>query len=119
MPQPKDGKNQLDSQAQKFMLNLLKKKLINKIKYSRSSPDLDFFVVTTTGHIIYFRSLSILRHLWGTQKSQNRLIQSRRISCNWGENFRLFQQERFLEPILSEKVLILLLITCELVSATM
>ena len=30
MPHPKDGKNQLDFQIQKFMINLLKKKIIKK-----------------------------------------------------------------------------------------
>ena len=38
VPQPKNGKNQLDFQTLNFMLNLLRKqKFINKIKYSRSS----------------------------------------------------------------------------------
>ena len=43
--------------------------------------------------------MPIFRHLWTTQENQNRLIRSRGISCNWGENFWLSQKERFLEPI--------------------
>ena len=42
MLQPKDGKNQLDSQALNFTLKLLRKKFINKIKFCRRSPDPDF-----------------------------------------------------------------------------
>ena len=45
VPQPIDGQNQLDSQTLKIMLNLFKKTLINKIKYSKSSPDPDFLGV--------------------------------------------------------------------------
>ena len=53
--QPKDGKNELDSQTQNVMLNLLRKKFISKIKYSRSSPDPDFLGVTISKHVIYFQ----------------------------------------------------------------
>ena len=63
VPQPKDGKNQLDFQTQNFMLNLLRKKFINKIKYSRSSPDPDFLGVTISNHVTSFRFLPISRHL--------------------------------------------------------
>ena len=91
------------------------KEIIYKIKYSGSLPHPDFLGVTISSHVIYCRFLPIFRHLWTTQENQNRLIRSRRICCNWGENFRLSQKENVLDP---EKVLILL-ITCELVSATM
>ena len=99
MPQPKDGQSQLDFQTQKFMLNLFRKKLINKIKYSESSSDPDFHGVTISNHVIYYRFLPVSRHLCTTQENQNLSIRSRRISCNWGENFGLSQKERFLEPI--------------------
>ena len=99
MPHPKDGKNQLDSQTENFTLNLLRKKFINKIKYSRSPPDPDFVGVTISSHVIYFQFFPFSRHLWTTQENQDCSIRSRRVSCNWGENFRLSQKERFLEPI--------------------
>ena len=95
------------------MLNLLRKKIINKIKYSRSSPDPDFFGVTISSHVIYFRFLSFSRQLPTTQENQNWSIGSRRISCNCGENWK---RKDFWG--LSKKVLILL-ITWELVSAAM
>ena len=59
MPQPNDGKNQLDSHAQNFMLNLLSRKFIDKIKYStRRVIDPDFLGVTISSHVIYSRFLS-------------------------------------------------------------
>ena len=75
------------------------KKFINKIKCSGSLPDPDFLGVTISSHVIHFRFLPIFRHLRTTQENQNRLIRSRRICCNWGENFRLSQKKIFLEPI--------------------
>ena len=81
------------------MLNLLRKKFINKIKYSRSSLDPDFLGLTITSHVIYFRFLLFSIRFRATQENQNRSIQSKRISCNRGENFLLSQMERFLEPI--------------------
>ena len=75
------------------------KKFINKIKCSGSLPDPDFLGVTISSHVIHFRFLPIFRHLWTTQENQNRLIRSRRICCNWGENFRSSQKKIFLEPI--------------------
>ena len=45
-------------------------------------------------HVIYFRFLPFSRHLRTSQENQNWSIQSRWISCNWGENFRLSQKER-------------------------
>ena len=99
VPQPKDGKNQLNSQSKNFMLNLLRKKFINKIKYSRSSPDPDFLGVTISIHVIYFWFLPFSRHLQTTQENQNWSIRRRRISGNWAENSSLSQKERFLEPI--------------------
>ena len=81
------------------MLDLLRKKFINKIKYSRSSPDPDFLGVTMISHENYFQFLPISRHLWTTQENHNRSIRSRRISCNWRKKFRLSQKEIFLEPI--------------------
>ena len=115
MLQSRDGKNQLDSQTQNYMLNLLRKKFINKIKYSRSLPDPDFLGVTISSHVIYFRFLPFFRHLRTTQVNQNWSIRSKRISSNWDENFWISQKEKFLEPIKKKS----LLITCELVSATM
>ena len=50
------------------------------------------------------------------RKNQTWSIRSKRLSCNWGENFWLSQKERFLELI---KKALILLITCELISATM
>ena len=81
------------------MLNLFWKKFINKIKYFRSFPDPDFLGVTISSRVIYFRFLPFSRHLRTTKENQNWSIWSRRISCNWGEKFRLSQKERFLEPI--------------------
>ena len=81
------------------MLNLLRKKIINKMKYSRSCPDPDFLDVTFSNHVISFSFLPISRHLQNSGKPKNWLIRSRRISSNWGENFWLSQWERFLEPI--------------------
>ena len=53
--------------------------------------------MTISSHIISFRFLSISGQFQATQKNQN---WSRKTSCNWGKNFiRLFQKERFLEPI--------------------
>ena len=89
----------MDFQTQRFMLNLLRKKFINKIKYSRSSLDPDFLGLTITSHVIYFRFLLFSIRLRATQENQNRSIRSKRISCNRGENFLLSQMERFLEPI--------------------
>ena len=45
------------------MLNLLRKKVINKIKCSRSLPDPDFLGVTINSHVIYFWFLPFSRHL--------------------------------------------------------
>ena len=81
------------------MLNLLRKKFIIKIKYSRSSLDPDFLGLTITSHVIYFRFLLFSIRLRATQENQNRSIRSKRISSNRGENFLLSQMERFLEPI--------------------
>ena len=54
-----DGKNQLDSQAQNFMLNLLSRKFVDKIKYStRGVIDPDFLGVTISSHLIYCRFLT-------------------------------------------------------------
>ena len=99
MPQPIDGKSQLDSQTQSFILNLSRKKVINKIKCCRSPPDPDFLGVIISSHATYFRFLPFSRHLRTTQENQNWSIRSKRISCNWGQNIRLSQKERFLEPI--------------------
>ena len=74
-------------------------KFINKIKYFRSLPNPDFLGVTIRSRVIYFRFLPFSRHLQTTQENQNWSIWSRRISCNWGEKFRLSQKERFLELI--------------------
>ena len=81
------------------MLIFLRKKVINKIKCSRSPPDPDFLGVTISGHVIYFRFLPFSKHLRTTEENQNWLIGSRTTSCNWGENFRLSHKERLLEPI--------------------
>ena len=81
------------------MLNLFRKKLISKIKYSQSLPDPDFHGVTISNHVIYYRLLPISRHLCTAQENQNLSIRSRRISCNWGENFGLSQKKIFLEAI--------------------
>ena len=62
-------------------------------------PDPDFLGVTISSHVIHSRLLLFSRHLWTTQENQNWFIRSRRINCNWGENFWLSQKERFLEPI--------------------
>ena len=43
--------------------------------------------------------MQISRHLRTIQENQNRSVQSSKISCNWGENFRLSQNERLLGPI--------------------
>ena len=69
VPQPKDGKNQLESQTQNFMLNLLRKKFINKIKYYRSSSDPDFIGITINSHVIYFQFLPFSRLFWRTQEN--------------------------------------------------
>ena len=83
------------SDSELYAESFEEKKFINKIKYSRSSQDLDFFGVSISSHVVYFRFLSTSRHFGTTQENQNRSIRSRRISCNWGENFRLSQKERF------------------------
>ena len=57
-------------------------------------------------------------HFWITQKNQNQSIQSRKISCNWRFFFlffRLSQKERILE---SNKKILTLLITGELVQVS-
>ena len=99
MPQPKDGKNRLDSQTQNFMLNFLRKKFINKIKYSRRLPDPDIFGVTISSHVIYFSIFAIFQALVDNSGKPKLLIRSRRTSCNWRENFRLSKKKRFLEQI--------------------
>ena len=112
MLQPRDGKNQLDSHTRNYMLNLLRKKFINKIKYSRSLSDPDFLGVTISSHVIYFQFLPFFRHLRTTLVNQNWSIRSKRISSNWDENFskgKIFRADQKKS----------LLITCELMSATM
>ena len=60
--------------AELFMLNLLRKKIINKIKYSRSLSDPNFLGATISCDIISFRFLLISGHLRTTQENQNRSI---------------------------------------------
>ena len=47
----------------KIYAESFEKKIINKIKYSRSLPHPDFLGVTISSHIISFRFLPILGHL--------------------------------------------------------
>ena len=70
MPQPKDRKNQFDFQTQNFMLNLLRKKFFNKIKYSRSSPDPDFSQCNLQQPYTFFAvfvNFRTLAELWKTK----------------------------------------------------
>ena len=83
------------SDSELYAESFEEKKFINKIKYSRTSQDPDFFGVTISSHVVYFRFLQTSRHFGTTQENQNWSIRSRRISCNWGEKFRLSQKERF------------------------
>ena len=78
--------------AESFEKNLYKKSNIPEVR-----QNLKILGVTISSHIISFRFLSISGQFQATQKNQN---WSRKTSCNWGKNFiRLFQKERFLEPI--------------------
>ena len=112
---PTDGKNQLEFQTQNFLLNLMRKKFIKKSNILEGLQTLIFSVIFIINHAICFRFLPISRHLCITQANQNWSIQKTRIGCNWRENFRLSQKERFLQQI--QKVL-RLIIACELVSTT-
>ena len=89
----------MDSQTQNFMLNFLRKKFINKIKYSRRLPDPDIFGVTISSHVIYFSIFAIFQALVDNSGKPKLLIRSRRTNCNWRENFRLSKKKRFLEQI--------------------
>ena len=85
-----------------FMVNLLNEK--NSLKNSNipeARQTLKILCVTISSHIISFRFLSIFENLRATQKSQNRLIWSRKISCNWGKKnfFDYLKRKKFLEPI--------------------
>ena len=55
-------------------------------------------------------------HLRKSQKNQYQWIRSKKISCNWGKNFRLFQKNKVLEPTEAMRIS---LITGEPLSATM
>ena len=79
MLQPKDGKNQLDSQALNFTLKLLRKKFINKIKFSRRSPDPDFLGVTTSSHVIIFSVFALFQTLAGNS-GKPKLVDSKQMS---------------------------------------
>ena len=85
-----------------------------KIKYSRNSLDLKILDMTISSHIISFLFLLISGHLWITQENQNGLIQSRRISCNWGKNFPIISKRKDFQSQL--KKLLISLITGEPVS---
>ena len=109
MPQPNDGKSQLDSQTQSFMLNFLRKKVINKIKCCRSPPDPDFLGVTISGHVTYFRFFSFSRH-------PRSIFEANELAVTGDKIFDYLKRKD--SESRSKKVLILL-ITCELVSASM
>ena len=81
---------ELDLQMQNFILNVLKKKKsLKEIKYSRIRQTLKIIDAAISNPIISFWFLSIFGHFQITQENQNHLIQSRKISCNWGKIFFL------------------------------
>ena len=93
------------------MLNLLRKqKLINKIKYSRSLQDADIFGVTISSHVIYFRFLRQLR------KTKIDRFEAEELAVTGEKIFDYLKSKDFYSR---SKKLRILLITCELVSATM
>ena len=69
------------------------------------------------GHIISFRFLPISGHLRATQENQNQLIQSKRISCNWGKRFSVISKGKVFRA--DRKKILISLITGEPVSAVM
>ena len=99
-PGSKDWKNQLDFQMQNFVLNILKKNSIKKIKYSRSSPDPENSRSGYQQPYNFFRFLLNSRHFQITQENPNQSIRNRKTSCNWGNVLLLLsQKDRFLELI--------------------
>ena len=74
---------------QNFMLNLLRKNSLKKSSIPEARQTLKILDVTISSHIISFWFLLISGHLQATQKSQNWLIQSRKVSCNWGKEIYL------------------------------
>ena len=94
------------------------KKFINKMKYSRSSPDPDFLDLTISSHQQQYDFFLVFADFWTL--AELREIKIGRLEAEelavWGEGFQLSQKERFLKPI--KKVLILLF-SWELVPATM
>ena len=55
--------------------------------YAKSHQTLKRLGVTISNHVISFWFLSITNHVRATKKKQNRLIRSRKISCNWEKKF--------------------------------
>ena len=91
MPHPKNGKNQRIgfTDAELYTECFQKKKSLKEIKYSRIRQTLKIIDAAISSPIISFWFLSIFGHFQITQENQNHLIQSRKISCNWGKLFFL------------------------------
>ena len=89
------------------MLNLLKKNSLEKINYSRSSPDPE----SISSHIISFRFLPISGHFWKIGR-----FEAGKLAVTEENFFWLSQKEKFLEPIENNPYFVL--ITSEPVSAT-
>ena len=84
-----------------FLLTLLKKKSLKKIKYCRSSLDPKNSWCGHQQPYNFFPAFPVPGRFWITQENQNQSIRSGKISCNWKICFLLlllFQKERFLEP---------------------
>ena len=79
MLQPKDGKNQLDSQALNFTLKLLRKKFIKKIKFSRRSSDPDFLGATISSHVILFWVFALFQTL-ADNSEKPKLVDSKQMN---------------------------------------
>ena len=80
---------------------IFRKIFIEKLKYSRISPDSKDYLCEHQQLFNFFLVLPIFGHFRATQKNQNWLIWSRKTSCNWEKKFFfiLSQKERFLKPI--------------------
>ena len=90
------------------MLNLLKK-ILKKIKYSRSLSDPENY---WCGHQQPYNFFPTSRHFPINQENKNQLIQSRKISCNWEKIFFCIISRGKIFTADQKKILISL-ITCE------
>ena len=83
---------------QSFMLNILKKSHLKKSNILEAHQTLKILSVLI---------LQISRHFQTTQENQTRLIQRRKISCNWEKKFfRLSQKIKKSFQSQSKKILI-------------